>query len=32
VPSTVDKPFLASISARFVNEAVDASGGKQTAA
>ncbi|NDE17086.1 hypothetical protein EBZ80_19370 [bacterium] len=31
VPSNVDKPFLAGISDRFVNEAVDALGGKQTA-
>jgi hypothetical protein len=32
VPSNVDQPFLASLTDRFVNEAVDALGGKHTAA
>lgn len=32
VPSNVDQPFLASLADRFVNEAVDALGGKHTAA
>jgi hypothetical protein len=32
VPNNVDKPFFASLANRFVNEAVDALGGKHTAA
>lgn len=32
VPSNVDQEFLASLADRFVNEAVDATGGKHTAA
>jgi hypothetical protein len=32
VPSNVDQKFLASLADRFVNEAVDAMGGKHTAA